>query len=314
MDRPVTDAASGGTRCSSRHFCQPIPSPLQRRKGVTVSSSTQLELAIIPHAYEGELICQRRSDGYINATAMCRAAGREWSRYRELKSTKEFFAELSLDLVLNEGQLTATILGTPGGDARNQGTWVHPQVAIHLAQWLSAKFAVQVSKWVFEWMSNGGPKVDLAWQQFHDRIGLNYDSVPEGYFSVFKECASLYATMLSAGAKPGTKMILDISIGQHWSRYWKDNKLDRHFGRAVKYSHDYPIYFPQSASNPQEAWAYPDAALPTFRRWLRQVYASQKMPAYLDGQVRQGRLTADIVVTAMVALEDHSTKTPRPLR
>jgi len=28
---------------------------------------------------------------------------------------------------------------------------VHPYVAIHLAQWLSPRFAVQVSKWVYNW-------------------------------------------------------------------------------------------------------------------------------------------------------------------
>jgi len=40
-----------------------------------------------------------------------------------------------------------------GGRAENQGTWVHPDIAINLAQWLSPKFAVQVSRWVREWMS-----------------------------------------------------------------------------------------------------------------------------------------------------------------
>ena len=41
-----------------------------------------------------------------------------------------------------------------GGNPQLQGTWVHPYVAINLGQWLSPKFSVQVSKWVFEWMNN----------------------------------------------------------------------------------------------------------------------------------------------------------------
>lgn len=32
---------------------------------------------------------------------------------------------------------------------------MHPQVSIHLAQWCSPKFAVMVSKWVFELMTKG---------------------------------------------------------------------------------------------------------------------------------------------------------------
>jgi len=42
--------------------------------------------------------------------------------------------------------------GTPDGDASLQGTWGHPYVAIYCGQWCSAKFAVLVSKWVFEWI------------------------------------------------------------------------------------------------------------------------------------------------------------------
>ena len=35
------------------------------------------------------------------------------------------------------------------------GTWVHPQVLTHLAQWISPEFAVQVNKWVFDIMTTG---------------------------------------------------------------------------------------------------------------------------------------------------------------
>ena len=38
----------------------------------------QYELSLVDHEYGGEIIRQRASDGYINATAMCRAAKKEW--------------------------------------------------------------------------------------------------------------------------------------------------------------------------------------------------------------------------------------------
>ena len=41
-----------------------------------------------------------------------------------------------------------------------QGTWVHRKVAIHLAQWLSPSFAVQVSNWLDELFITG--KVELG--------------------------------------------------------------------------------------------------------------------------------------------------------
>ena len=42
-----------------------------------------------------------------------------------------------------------------GGSPEKQGTWIHPQVSINLAQWCSPKFAVMVTDWVFELMTKG---------------------------------------------------------------------------------------------------------------------------------------------------------------
>lgn len=41
---------------------------------------------------------QRASDGYINATALCKAAGKLWGHYWESNNTKEFMAELERDI------------------------------------------------------------------------------------------------------------------------------------------------------------------------------------------------------------------------
>ena len=40
------------------------------------------------------------------------------------------------------------------------GTWIHPELAIQLAQWLSPKFAIQVSKWIINLFTNG--KVEIT--------------------------------------------------------------------------------------------------------------------------------------------------------
>jgi hypothetical protein len=47
-----------------------------------------------------------------------------------------------------------------GNDKNNQCTWVHPQVAINIAQWISPKFDVKVSGLVYEIMMTG--KVDIT--------------------------------------------------------------------------------------------------------------------------------------------------------
>ena len=44
------------------------------------------------------------------------------------------------------------IQSVTGGKNENRKTWVHPQVAINIAQWISPEFDVKVSKWIFELM------------------------------------------------------------------------------------------------------------------------------------------------------------------
>ena len=104
---------------------------------------------ILDRELNGQLVCQRRDNGYINATAFCRACGKQVFTYLRAQSTKEFLTALSSETQICVSELTLTIKGF----GVQQGTWVHPYVAINLAQWASPQFAVAVSKWVFDWMS-----------------------------------------------------------------------------------------------------------------------------------------------------------------
>lgn len=270
--------------------------------------STDTQLALVPHTYQGSVISQREADGYINATAMCKAAGKEWAHYNSNSTTKAFLTALEGSLGIPRDQIVQTI-ATGANEAR--GTWVHPQVAVHLAQWLSAEFAVKVSQWIVEWMSGQKPS-DRVWAQFEDRVSLVYDSVPVGYFCVFKEIADLFASMISNGADFGTRMILDLSVGGCWGPFWTKNNLESKFGARMKFAHNYPDYFPQSLSNPQDAWCYPEDALPTFKRWLREEYIPKKMPAYLKNQVSQKKLPPQIANNALAALAQREANRSLP--
>lgn len=95
-------------------------------------------------------IRMRKTDGYYNANDMTYAGGKLWKNYKRNKETTEFLNELE-----NEVHIRATLLvqSTQGGDSKNQGTWIHPRVAIHLAHWISPKFAVKVTDWVFRYLN-----------------------------------------------------------------------------------------------------------------------------------------------------------------
>ena len=122
------------------------------------------EIQLINHSLDNNLVCQRKDNGYINATALCKACDRKIATYLRADSTKEFLNALSLEVQICTSNLTITVQGR--GDKIQQGTWVHPYVAINLAQWASPKFAVAVSKWVFDWVNGQKtPEVEPAEQK-----------------------------------------------------------------------------------------------------------------------------------------------------
>jgi hypothetical protein len=92
------------------------------------------QLALIPHKVEATVIHQRAVDGYVNATAMCNAAGKKFHDYARLSVTQAFLAELSKSAGIPADQLVFTITDGP---MNGRGTWVHPDVAINLGQWCS---------------------------------------------------------------------------------------------------------------------------------------------------------------------------------
>ena len=55
---------------------------------------SQYNLALISHEVDHQTIYQRAGDGYVNATAMCKAAGKKFNDYARLKASQEFIREL----------------------------------------------------------------------------------------------------------------------------------------------------------------------------------------------------------------------------
>ncbi|MDX0320330.1 hypothetical protein GOC38_22315 [Sinorhizobium meliloti] len=119
------------------------------------------------------------------------------------------------------------------------------------------------------------------WVYFNDRVSILQDASPEGHFILFKETTGMVVDLIRAGLPVSDKTVPDISVGLHWGRHWADNSLEQRYGGRIKFEHNFPSYYPQSLSNPQTPWAYPDEALPEFRRWFRHVYLPTKYPSYI---------------------------------
>lgn len=97
-----------------------------------------------------------------------------------------------------------------------------------------------------------------------------------------------------------------------WSKYWTDNALVERYGERIKFEHNYPDYFPQSKSNPQPSWCYPEMALGEFKRWVREGYIKGgKFKKYLDDQVTKKALPPSFAQIAVAAYQ--SPEAPKGL-
>lgn len=243
---------------------------MKQTAGVRKLSEMQLQfqLATIDRMAENEMISQRVSDGYVNATAMCKAAGKLMADYNRLSTTRPFLDELSSVMGI---PITELIQSVQGGDYRLQGTWVHPRVAIHLAQWLSPKFSVLVSGWVFEWMSGNfnGPILPYHLRRYM----ANVNKVPYGYFSMLNEVTlALIGPIEQLGYTIADARVPDISLGRTFSKYLRDSGYP--VDTYPKYPHEY------EDGRCVDARAYPNELIGELRKFFVEDWMRNKSKKY----------------------------------
>lgn len=195
----------------------------------------QMSFAFIDRQIEENHIQQRLLDGYVNATALCKAVNKRWTHYYESKAAKEFIKALSTKTNIPSSTLVQTVRG---GNVELQGTWVHPYVAVNLAQWANPEVAVDVSIWITEWMQ-GNIKPQATMPYHLKRYLLNRGKVPVGYFSVFNEIVySLIAPLEDIGYTLPDNLVPDISEGGHFCK-WLRNVKGVEPNNFPTYSHEY---------------------------------------------------------------------------
>jgi len=97
--------------------------------------------------WNGHPIQRRQMDGYVNATAMCKAGDRRWNHYVTNDRTAEYLQALSRSAGIPADLLVASIGNGPN---HLRGTWIHPRLAVDLARWISPAFAVWMDGWFLE--------------------------------------------------------------------------------------------------------------------------------------------------------------------
>jgi len=229
-----------------------------------------MSLALIPHVSEGVLISQRVHDGYFNATAACKAAGKQFNDYVRLAATKAFVDELSRDTGIPVSELIQSV---KGGNPAEQGSWIHPDVAVHMGQWLSPKFAVLVTRWVREWMARS--KYAGVGMPYHlARYTANSHKIPYTHFSILNEMTlALIAPLENEGYRLPESLIPDISQGKMFAKWLRDTKgIDT--DSMPTYPHEY------ADGRVVQAKMYPVELIEEFRLHFNEVWLPQRSTEY----------------------------------
>lgn len=93
-----------------------------------------------------------RKDGMANATMLAKAYNKEVRFYLRNENTKAYIKALGDDLKCSYEDLVKV---KQGGDPELQGTWVHHSIAIDMARWAYPPAAIQMDKWVKEYIITG---------------------------------------------------------------------------------------------------------------------------------------------------------------
>jgi hypothetical protein len=197
--------------------------------------------ALVSRSWNGTPISRRTTDGYVNATAMCRANGKQWSKYRESDRCQSYLDALAETSEIRMFDLIESRQGQGGG------TWVHPQVAVDLARWISAPFAVWMDGWFLESIQQAQPAsvettavpqlrqvevITLVERSIvvFERLG----GLDERDQLLFKDIVRSNVLTASSGLLPGTPTDEELTLGDAWLEVFQQALPRKQFCAAGK--------------------------------------------------------------------------------
>ena len=193
-----------------------------------------------------------RTDGFIDATQICRVRNKSFYDWNRLDSTKELIKELETDLLFeNTKNLIFKISGNPEIQNFDENqkiilidikagrygySFIHPDLAVHLAMWVDKKLAIRVSRFIREFTLTGNsfePKTSnelLELQQNYQKLKLDFQKLEINHqkmlerknYHKFKQGPVFYIISDNESKtlkyKPGIETVdINIRLAQHRS-------------------------------------------------------------------------------------------------
>lgn len=151
---------------------------------------------------------------------------------------------------------------------------MHPQLAINLGQWASPRFAVMVSRWVFDWMSGGG-KGSYKFPYHIRRYLVNRSKIPASHFSMLDQMTfKLLGALEAKGYLIPARLMPDISLGKIFSGWLRQKGYDP--DSFPTYEHDFDDGHRPAVS----ARLYPNELLTEFNLQLDEWISSDRALKY----------------------------------
>lgn len=126
---------------------------------------TAVKTALQVYSYEGSNITFSQGENVmVNATEMAKPFGKRVSDFLNNQQTKEF-----LQVLAETGKsVSADLVRVVKGGNKQQGTWMHEDVALEFARWLSPKFAIWCNDRIKELLRSGITSLTASTQSRND--------------------------------------------------------------------------------------------------------------------------------------------------
>lgn len=230
------------------------------------------------------LIYQRASDGYVNATQMCQSHGKEFKFWYRLSTSKQYIEALHNDLEERSVQKMHLPLIHIINEGQNylRGTWIHPELAIELAGWLSTAFKIKVNRLILNWMS-GNYRVEKVIEKVRyipdqiKRYLYNEKRTPKGNFSILQEIGAFLIALEGLGCRIHNNKLIDGSVGRHFYTHLESRGINTNDAIVFeKFTH---LFGSLNRKDPQIK-SIPFEYLAEFKNWFQKVYLKELVFEY----------------------------------
>lgn len=198
-----------------------------------MNDNTQIEPAI--KMYEGNGVSFLTGESVmVNATQMAKPFNKVPKDWLRTSPSKEFIDSLS---AVRHICPTDLVKIQQGGDPKMQGTWMHEDVALEFARWLSPKFAIWCNDRIKELLTTGTTQL-TPWEQVTDALTVaqNQLALEKDLLNQARDTARYNLELYHTQKKETEKLLPDANYTRtilNSQSTWNTNVIAKEMGMSA---------------------------------------------------------------------------------